>query len=135
MGSLTPLRNVILKVGQGAAFRTVSHIPSRPMVSHPRNRAEMDASLKKAECAFLSYKKDMSCLSDQNAIREQCVKHELAVALMQKAASMPGQLEGNLKIIIDDNKSLRGQIKAGDCLEVAASFLYSFKDPDISHDE
>ena len=134
MGSLTPLRNVILKVGQGAAFRTVSHIPSRPLVSHPRNRAEMDASLKKAECAFLSYKKDMSCLSDQNAIREQCVKHELAVALMQKAASMPGQLEDNLKSFLNDNKNLRELINAEECFKHTASFQYIFDGMDGSPD-
>ena len=77
----------------------------------------------------------MSRLPDQNAIREQRVKDELAVALMHKAASMPGQLEGNLKSVIDDNKSLRGQINVEDCFKYTASFIHIFNGTDIPSDQ
>ena len=123
-----------LHVVQGVAFRPVSNIPGRipgrkvkPCVPHPRNRDEMDAILNKAERDFLSYKNDTSYLPEQ-------LKYQLAVALMQKAASMPGQLEDNLKSFLNDNKNLRGQINAEDCFKYTASLQYFFNGTDSPPD-
>ena len=133
MGMGSVLRSLSLYVVQGGAFRKVSNIPGRqvkPCVPHPRNRAEMDARLNKAERDFLSSKKDPSCSPDQ---REQ-LKHQLAVAVMQKAASMPGQLEDNLKSFLNDNKNLRELINAEECFKHTASFQYIFDGMDGSPD-
>ncbi len=131
MGSV--LRSLSLHVVQRVAFRSVSNIPGRqvkPCVPHPRNRAEMDARLNKAERDFLSSKKYLSCSPDQ---LEQ-LKHQLAVAVMQKAASMPGQLEDNLKSFLNDNKNLRELINAEECFKYTASFQYIFDGMDGSPD-